>query len=260
MIALCNIRPKPEYRRDAFEAGLRRLGYAVTIAGDPKDERDLLVLWNRQGPEQELARNWEMKGGTVIVCENGYIGQDSQGRPNYAIAVGGHNGSGWFPVEQDDRFTPLGIDLKPWQKKGMHLLVCGQRGVGSTTMASPQGWEDRTAVQLRGMGFKVRIRRHPGRFPAPVSLTDELRGAEACVVWSSASGVRALIEGVPVVYAAPHWICEGAATRWAERMGELKRDDDARHAAFMRMAHAQWSVAEIEAGEPFARILRKLAA
>ena len=258
MIAVCCIRPRPEYRRDAIEAGLRRLGYSLVISGDPKDKRDLLVIWNRQGAEEEVARLWELKGGTVVVCENGYYSPSE--RLHYAIGVGGHNGSGWFPVEQDDRLAPLGIEFKPWTKHAMHVLVCGQRGVGSRTMASPQGWEDRTAARLRGLKLNVRIRRHPGRWPPKMALEEELRGAEACFVWSSAAGVKALIEGVPVVYEAPHWICEDAAVNGIESIGSLVRDDAIRLAAFQRMAHAQWSVAEIETGEPFARILRKLEA
>jgi hypothetical protein len=105
------------------------------------------------------------------------------------------------------------------------------------------------------MGLQVRIRRHPGRFPPKMTLDTELAGCEACFVWSSASGVKALIEGVPVVYSAPHWICGGAATRWSDGLAELKRDDQARHDAFARMAHAQFSVSEIESGLPFKRIL-----
>jgi hypothetical protein len=40
---------------------------------------------------------------------------------------------------------------------------------------------------------------------------DELRKAEACIIWSSALGVRALTLGIRVFYDSPHWICEQAA-------------------------------------------------
>lgn len=35
-------------------------------------------------------------------------------------------------------------------------------------------------------------------------------------------------------------------------------DDALRQAALHRMAHAQWTVAEIESGEPFARIVAQI--
>ena len=76
-----------------------------------------------------------------------------------------------------------------------------------------------------------------------------------CYVWSSACGVKALTMGIPVVYAAPHWICAGAASR---DLAAPLMDDTARQHALHRMAHAQWSVSEIESGEPFARILAQI--
>jgi hypothetical protein len=59
-------------------------------------------------------------------------------------------------------------------------------------------------------------------------------------IWSSGSGVRALVEGIPVRYFAPHWICEG----WRGNRVE----------ALQRMAHGQWGFEEIATGEPFARM------
>lgn len=259
MIAICNIKPKPEYRRDAFEAGMRALGYDIVKDGGPKSKQDLLVIWNRQGGEEIQANAWEHLGGTVLVCENGYMGKDAAGIQFYAIAVHGHNGSGWFPVAGDDRFSAVAAPLAPWAGTDGHVLVCGQRGIGSKQMASPPGWEDRTALQIKRMGVKdVRIRRHPGRLPPATTLDADLEGASLCVIWSSASGVRALVRGVPVVFDAPHWICAGAAGKGLKWVHEPPRDDDTRLAALRRMAHAQWSVEEIGAGEPFKRILANL--
>lgn len=256
MIAVCNIKATPHYRSEAFIAGLQAVGYEIVTTGAPRSRLDVLVIWNRQGAEEGFANTWESQGGAVIVCENGYAGRDADGQQLYAVAVHGHNGSGWHPVGADRRFGRLGVDVAPWRDGGAHVLVCGQRGIGSKTMASPVGWEDRTAARIRAMGFKkVVIRRHPGRFQPKTSLDAELDDALVCVVWSSASGVRALIRGVPVVYCAPHWICAGAAGRGLEALAAPPRDDALRAAALERMAHAQWAVAEIAAGEPFRRIL-----
>ena len=255
MIATNTIRLEPHYRRAAFDAGLRRIGYTLVSDGAPRDTRDLLVIWNRQGEFERRATLWESQGGTVIVCENGYLGRDAEDRQFYAISRGGHNGSGWFPDSAEDRFAMLGIDLAPWRSGGDYVLVCGQRGIGSRLMASPPAWDTKTAVALKRADIKVRVRPHPGRYPPATTLDADLAGASSCVIWSSASGVKALTLGIPVAYTAPHWICAEAAGNRLDGVNKPLRDDDKRLAAMRHMASGQWAVAEIESGEPFARIM-----
>lgn len=258
MIAVSHIRALPHYRRDAFDAGLRAVGYKLLTQARPAGPEDLLVVWNRYGAAHAMANAWEKQGGTVLVCENGYIGKDDQGRQYYAIAAHGHNGSGWWPSNGGERrFEKLGIEVKPWVKRpDGYALVCGQRGIGSPSMASPQNWHVNAAAHVAKWHPNVKIRLHPGNQPAKIPLETDLAGAAYCVIWSSSSGVKALIEGIPVIYDAPHWICEGAASRM--RMSFEDPTDDERLEALERMAWAQWSVAEIESGEPFARFLAEI--
>jgi hypothetical protein len=77
------------------------------------------------------------------------------------------------------------------------------------------------------------------------------------VIWSSGAGVQALVAGIPVIYQAPHWICEGAADDALEvvERNPLGVTPISREAALQRMAWAQWSLAEIASGEPFRRLL-----
>lgn len=264
MIAICHIRPMPHYRRDAFERGLRAVGYSLVKSGRPASPDDLMIIWNRYGAAHQMAHQWEAAGGTVLVCENGYAGKDAEGRQYYAIAAHGHNGSGWWPVGTDARFEALGINVKPWvgRPEG-YALVCGQRGIGSPTMASPPNWHVQAARYVGKWHPNVRIRLHPGNQPPRTPLDEDLAGAAYCVIWSSSSGVKALIDGIPVIYDAPHWICGPAAVRMAGlaaggppfHWGE----PDPRPAVLERMAHAQWSVSEIESGEPFARFRAEIA-
>jgi len=244
-IALLQLRKEPFYRRNAFEMGLRKHGYAIDPLGQPrpKDKRDLLVLWNKKaGVEEQQADTWERNGGTVIVVENGYL--QKVDKTHYAISVHGHNGSGWFPVGNEDRFSKLGFELKPWRGPGGYRLVCGQRSIGSTLMASPPRWGEKLVEKFRLMNVPHRWRPHPGNFAPKIALTVDLKGASVCTIWSSSAGVRALIEGVEVHYSAPHWIGAG----WGVD----------RFPALNRMAHGQWHHEEIATGEPFARILAGL--
>lgn len=194
--------------------------------------------------------------------ENGYAGKDRNGLQLYAISVGQHNGAGWFPVSDENRFSALGLEVKPWADRPHgYVLVCGQRGIGSTMMASPPQWAEKVVKRLSaGSNIqKLKHRPHPGNFAPKTLLTDDLKQARGCMIWSSASGVRALIEGVPVSYAAPHWICSASATRYTGKDTVIfLADDDARQQALHRMSHGQWTVDEIASGEPFKRILDNL--
>jgi hypothetical protein len=261
-IAVIKVRREPHYRRAALESGLKRLGYTISDArarclfGGPDD---LLVLWNKKaGAEEQEADAWEKAGGTVIVMENGYLQKTD--KTTYAISTHGHNGSGWFPVGDEDRFTPLGFEIKPWvHNPDGPWLICGQRGIGSKLMASPPQWAEKLAKSLAIRSVRTKLRQHPGNFAPKVSLIDDLRGAAGCLVWSSGAGVRALVEGYQVAHWAPHWICVNAAAygphcdlnRWSTtKCG----DQELRPLMLNHMAHGQWHHEEIATGEPFARM------
>ncbi len=256
--ALCLVRDQPHYRREAFVDGLRRAGYELVDHISPRPN-DLLVTWNRYGGEADI---WEREGGTVIVAENGYLGHDANGVQYYALAVGGHNGSGKWAVGGSERWDALGVELKPWRTEGEHIVIRAQRGIGSTSMASPPQWHVTASRDLRRLTDRRQvIQEHPGK-PAcdprvAAQISESLIGAHAMCIWSSAAGVRALVEGVPVFYAAPHWICEGAAVRGVGNVERPKMNDADRLEALRRMAWAQWTIAEIATGEPFV-LLREL--
>lgn len=247
--AVLQIRPAPSYRREAFEKGLRAMGYTDIReyrAGRnwPSGPDDLLIIWNlMRGPDETYARMWEAKGGTVIVCENGYL--QKVDKTHYAMSTHGHNGSGWFPSTGDgrERFERLGFEIKAMREpvdKGV-ILVRGQRGIGSQLMHSPPHWHDKHAQLLRSKGRKVILMAHPGDKGKLEADAAALAKADEVHIWCSAIGVRALIEGIPVKHHAPRWICAG----W---------DVAGREFALHNMACAQWHHEEIATGEPFARM------
>lgn len=256
MIAMCMIRDQPHYRREAFTRGLAAAGYTVVDHGRPESAADLLVIWNRYGAFEAMADRWESSGGTVLVAENGYVGKDVDGHQLYALAAHGHNGSGWWPEGGDERWRALGIKCQPWvTRPDGYALICGQRGIGSRQMASPANWHE--DARRRWKSGPIRMRLHPGAKPDPNApkLDADLAGARYCVVWSSSSGVKALISGIPVFYDAPHWICEEAAVPLGQmdafEMPSPELLESLRAFALKRMAWAQWTVAELASGAPF---------
>lgn len=240
MRAVLRIRKEPYYRRRAFEQGLQHVGFKIVDKLTPTEPSDWLILWNKKaGAEEKEADEWERRGGTVIVAENGYLSKID--KTYYAISVHGHNGSGWFPVGNEDRFSLLGFDVKPWRTGGAEMLVRAQRGIGSALMASPPMWAEKMVAKLKvRQNLPVRLISHPGNFAPKVSVEQNLKNASILHIWCSAMGVRALVEGVQVTYHAPHWVCAGT-----------------REEALQRMAWGQWHFDEIATGLPFARIIER---
>jgi len=239
------IRKEPFYRRSAVETGLKRLGYTISDRVVwPSKKEDALVIWNKKrGAEEDRADQWEKRGGTVLVLENGYLQRVD--KTHYAISVHGHNGSGWHPVGDDLRFPKLGFTIKPWRNGLGEMLVRAQRGVGSHLMASPPQWAEKLVAKFKANKVTARLVPHPGDKNKLVLDEAALKHAGILHIWSSAMGVRALVEGVTVIHHAPHWICAGAK-------------DDNRAVLLEKMAHAQWHFDEIATGEPFARVLAAL--
>lgn len=268
MKAYCLLRQGPVYRREAFLTGLAAAGLNVsnTLPRRPSPE-DVLVIWNRYADNEDIARRFEIGGGRVIVAENGYLGyggrthraHDRSDRRMYALALGDHNGRGAWPAGSG-RFEQLGVELKAWREEaaGGKVLVCAQRGIGSPGRASPHGWADMVAREIREqLRVPVVVRPHPGDDDPAIPLERDLASSSACVVWASGAGVKALVEGVPVFYACPWWICSKGARRY-QGPGSLLmpiRNDLQRAAALECMAWAQWTCEEISSGLPFRLLL-----
>lgn len=278
MNAYCLIRQGPVYRREAFVKGLAAAGLNVsnTLPRRPGVE-DVLVIWNRYGENDLLAKRFEAGGARVIVSENGYLGpggrghrpHDAQGRRMYALALRDHNGRGGWPWPRSwtdeeraalpaSRFAALGVELKPWRTGGRKILVCAQRGIGSPGRASPVNWDVKMAEQLRAaLKAPVVVRKHPGDNEPKVSLERDLEDVFACVIWASGAGIKALVEGVPVFYACPWWVCAKSARRYSgpNCLTFPSQNDELRLASLERMAWAQWTVDEIATSEPFRKLL-----
>src|SRR4030067_690892 len=88
------VRDLPPYRRDAFAAGLQAVG--CTVVTKPPSQpcsRDVLIIWNRYGPNHLLARHFENAGAAVIVAENGYLDMAGS-RKTVAVARWAPHGAG----------------------------------------------------------------------------------------------------------------------------------------------------------------------
>lgn len=264
MRAWLKIRDLPAYRRDAFEAGLRASGWSVHASRSqpfvPESRDDLLVVWNRMKFFEPQCEKWEAEGGTVLVAENGYIQPENltDETRRYALSVGDHNGAGWVPFLGSARAVGQGLWSVPRVLANIdkpNILVLGQRGIGSTLMASPARWAEKTVREIKSGGgptlaySSVKIRQHPGLVDTCPTLREDLVGIDLVLTWASGAAVQALAWGYPVLYYAPFWVAQAATGFYPE--------PDKIQAAMNNVANGQWSVAEIADGKPF-RVMREM--
>lgn len=258
------IRDLPHYRCGAFCEGAKRAGYEVRRNGSDFRPGDVLLIWNRYGMYHDLATQAERAGAVVLVSENGFAGRDADGNQFYQLAVGGHNGSGWWHVGEEDRLAQQGLTIAPWQPTSpdAHVVVRGQRGIGRPGVGSPPDWHNQVAHRLRQFTKRrVVVVPHPGNGAVDDTKHEQyLQGAHALVVWSSSVGVKALLMGVPVIAESKYWVCKLAAHRVEDVEWSTPRDEHSnglRRLALHRMAWAQWSLAEISSGEPMRLLVDK---
>lgn len=259
------IRSQPHYRADAFRSGLQKLGYEIVERVNDPRPGDVLVSWNMYPSNEPVAHAWRKAGAKVLIAENGFIGKDKTGQQFYAVARDSHNGSGRWHVGGHDRWSALGIALSRKQQLGGVVVVRAQRGIGTKLMASPARWARDTVTGLQRTGYKAELRLHPG-----VDIKQErddpddkaLARAGAVVLWASSFGVKAVVAGVPVVFAAPYWILSDVGLRLPEAVDGrihlpnlVPLDDDRRLAALRRLAWAQFTTEELADGWPFEKLL-----
>lgn len=253
MRAYLTLRPKPEYRREAFAAGLAAAGYQVSncVPQDPKPD-DVLVIWNRYAHYDDLARRFERKGARVLVAENGYLGREWRGNAWYSISLSRHNGAGQWPAGGAERWDSWGVDLSPWRKEGEHVLVLLQRGIGVSPVAQPANWRQ-TVQGMLTTDRPVKFRGHPGEKHPHHTLYDDLNGAHCVITWGSGAALKALAAGVPVYYGFDQWIGAEAGKQFAGDVSTPFLGD--RLPMFRKLAWAMWRLDEIESGLPFRGLL-----
>lgn len=254
------VRDRPEYRRQAVDAGIARLGFAVVSKPNlrPSPE-DVLLIWNRYGPSHALAKAHEKVGAAVIVIENGYLPM-RRAKKTFAIALNYHNGAGHWYVGDQPRARLLDVKLLPWRGDGTcgDVVLLPQRGVGPPGVAMPRHWEAEVTQRLVRAGVergRMRTRPHPGNFGVRSgrSLEADVDAAGLCVVWASSAGIKALVRGCPVVHELQRWVAAAGGSYGAEsalrpRLGDRER-------MLEEVAWAQWSDAEVTDGLPFEYLL-----
>lgn len=263
--AWITLRHAPPYRSDAFAEGFENIGFRVRMQfpnhGQVRAD-DVVVTWNLNPRYRGAAHEAKRVGAAVLVAENGYVPKKGDTTQVYALARDGHNGSGFWFVEKEDRWSNLGYDLPPWQRnEGGHILICEQRGIGSEIMKCPMGLYEALVPKIKRIFAQhdkklkpeIRKRAHPGRHQPQRTLLADLKGARACVTWASNCANEALLLGIPTFRTAPYHVNEACLTD-LKQLIDLPETD--RLTGFQKLAWAQWFLPEIESGQAFRTLLQ----
>lgn len=240
--ATCLFRTILHYRRDVFERALERAGFTLDEPQHRPQPGDLLLIWNRRGPEDVMARKYEAAGARVLVVENAYIGP-ADGEKAFAMALSAHNGAGRWPVGGPERWETFGHELSPWRQGG-DVVLLPQRGIGQPGVAMPRDWGQRTLREVQAQHRRVVYRKHPGDKSEPY---EALRNAWCACTWGSGAAIKALVAGVPVFYDFPQWIGADSAQLGFADLEQPRLGD--RLPMLQRLAWAQWRLSEVVSGE-----------
>lgn len=113
----------------------------------------------------------------------------------------------------------LGLSLKDWRTRGVHILICTQRNGGwSMGGLSVVDWLNKTVDELRQYTDRpIIVRGHPGdkkavnylksnkwQVSVKPKLTQDLANAHATITYNSSPGVASAIEGIPLFVTDPN--------------------------------------------------------
>ena len=151
----------------------------------------------------------------------------------------------------DRRLRACGVEIRPWRRRGEHILVCPPDEAFAALHGFNAGaWMQHIREALRNLTERpVRVRE---RACADVTLADDLVGAWCLVTYVSNAAVEAVCTGIPV-------IATGRCSAAAMGTYDLTAVEDPprprgrrRWAAWL--ASNQWTMQEIVAGEAWRAI------
>ena len=260
-VRACVVCPqKPAWPWQVIARGLDAAGFDPIFGHHDPAGFDLCVTWNDFGIRGKTGRAFRDAGVPHLVIENGpRVAGDS-----LLIQRGGHNGSRYLrEAGETDRFSMWGREIEPWRGENGFALILGQRGGKYSELAMPREWPREAAHALSDLGYANMVYRpHPERAALAVKLPrglsqqdpakplrEALRGAAACVTFSSMGIVEALLQGVPSAFCAPRHIAEEIAAPSIFGLVTLGEPD--RRAFFQKLAWNIWEYREVENGLAF---------
>jgi len=256
----------------AIRAGLDYIGIKHTSMDS---SADVAVIWSmvwagRMKPNQQIWEQYQSTGRPVIVVEVGMLRRGL----TWKLGVNGTGLTADYGQELiPNRASQLGLNLKPWTNSGYNIVIACQRSDSEQWTGQPPtvAWLTETARKIRQHSDKpIVIRPHPRQrisdipgcvieSPRPVPGTYDSFNYDQCLktTWvvinhNSGPGSQAIINGVPAFVGISSLAAPVANLDLSQIENPLRPD---RTQWIERLAHTEWTTAEIESGVPLQRLL-----
>lgn len=253
---------------ESFIKGLVYLGADYFVDIEYRD-CDVAVIWGvmskhatRKTRYRDEVRNAQQN---TIVMERGFVRRDIY----YSVGWGDTGGRGDYlnANAPSDRWEKLGVELAPWRTNGEAVLICGQIPHDTSVQHVDYiEWLRTTIMEVRRRtGREVIFRKHPllaydiGPFEGVTLSTDTLENdfkkAHAVITFNSTAGVEAVVEGIPAFSFDRRSMAYDVTSHDLADLENPLRPD--RTAWANALAYSQWSIDEIERGEPWLHLKRR---
>jgi len=260
--------------RPVFEAlskGLKNCGHTVVDSGE-----DIAVIWSvlwlgRMKGNQRIYELCKKRNIPVLVAEVGNLKRNETWR----LSIDNINGLGVFGNDQNldpDRAKKLGIYLeqeKHSRKKPILIACQHQHSLQWKDLPPMQSWAAAMVKQIQERSQRpIIVRPHPRNIftlnvpgvhlQVPNKLNNTYDDFDIdydyhCVVnHNSGPAVQAAIKGIPIV-------CDKSSLAFPvsesiENIENPKFKD--RSDWFLKLCHTEWTLGEIESGEPIKRLIK----
>ncbi|HEY6021422.1 MAG TPA: hypothetical protein VIY48_16400, partial [Candidatus Paceibacterota bacterium] len=117
----------------------------------------------------------------------------------------------------------------------------------------PRDWGQNVVERLQKATRRPIMVKHPSTREEP--LDPYWVDCHAVVIWASGSGIKSIVNGVPVFHEMPLWIGSPAAHYGITDLENPNTSEGLREYMLHRLSWAMWTAEEIESGFPFKWLL-----
>lgn len=261
---------------DAFAAGCIHHGIDV-VYNDPS--ADVNVIWSvlfngRMAPNQSV---WDQSKPTIVL-EVGGINRGT----TWKVGLNGINRDAYFgdTGNDDSRASLLGLNLKPWNKEGKHILLCGQhdKSLQWRNMPPMSNWFLNTYDEIRKhtdrpiifrphprcrlehieRGLRYVERQEPNHIANTYDDFDMgFDNVWATISYSSNPGIHSCINGIPA-FVSPSSLAYNVAND-IDFLHNIEQPLTPDRTQWLNdYAHTEWTIEEIFQGIPHKHLTSKL--
>lgn len=257
---------------EAMSEGINRFGDNSSII---KEEfycganKDAAVFYGLYGKLRNAFIDYKRSAKKAVYIDLGYWSRTEGGKlyGYHKISINNRHPTAYFQKRAypGDRFKRLGLDIKPWNKTGTHILVAGMGAKAADVEGfKPSEWESAAVRELRRFTDRPIIYRPKpswkhalpieGSILSPPSqrLDEVLQNCFAVVAHHSNVCVDALLEGIPVF--CFHGVASLMGLKEIAKI-EAPIYPDGRYEWACNVAYTQWRPDEMKRGEAW-RYLR----